>query len=543
MMSRLKEIWGHLSVKIILGILIAIIPLNIIAIQSMINMDQQMRDTTRYTIQNISDVYATSLNAAMDRADRYMYNLVNKESYGIQMREQSDTIDYMNGKIWSIRDMNNNLPVSEWFCGHYVYLPEKDELAYSSTNGHISQSAAMKSYLNDHIALMDNQRKWTVMKVDNVQYLFHIVSSNGIVYGSFIDLTAVLNEISDSIHYTNYSVAYVDKKEVSAHPNEVIINTELNKAIGTLCIKIENVNIFGTEKVWEKIQQALIILCLACAPFMLSFLRKLVIKPLNQLNKAHYQIEIGNWDYRIKDKANSMEINHVFQSFNQMAENMKDLKLDNMQKELEKQQLELTNLQLQIRPHFLLNTFNLMFNLTSKGDMKNIQSLILYLSDYFRYIFRSENELELFDKELKLIKGYMESVKLRYPGRIDIVYSIDPEIPMVMVPPLLIHNFVENIIRHALKSEGKLHIMLCATYEERVVTFQISDDGNGMPQDEVDYINRGGFVDDTGSHVGLANSYKLLKYFYGDTASIHVDSELNGGTMFTISFPYDLEEC
>ena len=183
MVSRLKKIWGHLSVKIVLGILIAIIPLNIIAIQSMINMNQQMRDSTRYTIQNISDVYAASLNAAMDRADRYMYNLLNKESYGIEMREQSDTTDYMNGKIWSTRDMNDNLPVSEWFCGHYVYLSEKEELAYSSTTGHIQQSASMKNYLNDNIALMENQRKWTVMEVDNIQYLFHIVRNNGIIYG------------------------------------------------------------------------------------------------------------------------------------------------------------------------------------------------------------------------------------------------------------------------------------------------------------------------------------------------------------------------
>ena len=261
------------------------------------------------------------------------------------------------------------------------------------------------------------------------------------------------------------------------------------------------------------------------------------------MNKAHDQIKIGNWDYRIRQNANSMEMEQVFQSFNQMAENMKDLRLENMQKELEKQKLELNNLQLQIRPHFLLNTFNLMFNLTSKGDMKSIQGLILYLSDYFRYIFRSGKDLELFDKELGLIEGYIESVKLRYPNRIDIVYSIDPEVSMVRVPPLLIHNFVENIIKHALKPEGTLHIMLCATYEKGSVIFQISDDGNGMPQDEVDCINRGEFVEETGSHVGIANSYKRMKYFYGDTATIHVDSELNVGTMFTISFPYDLEEC
>ena len=169
--------------------------------------------------------------------------------------------------------------------------------------------------------------------------------------------------------------------------------------------------------------------------------------------------------------------------------------------------------------------------------------MILYLADYFRYIFRNENELESFDKELKLIKGYMESLQLRYPDRIDIVYSIDPEVSMVMVPPLIIHDFVDNIVKRALKAVGRLHVMFCATYEDGVVIFQISDDGYGMSQEEVDYINQGSFINDIGAHIGISNSYKLLKYFYGDSVSIHVESQLNVGTIFTISFPYSLEEC
>lgn len=543
MIGRFKKIWKHLSVKILLGILIAIIPLNIIAIQSMININQQLKVSTRYTIQNISDLYTTNLNGAMIRADRYMYDLLNKKSYGIEMRKQNNTTEYMNSKIWAIRDMNDNLPVSEWFCGYYVFLPNKSELAYSSTTGHITQSASMKNYLNKYIETLENQRKWTVIKVDEVQYLFHIVRSNGIIYGSFIDLSAVLDEINSSIHYKYYSTAFVDKEKTSEMTNEVIVNTPLDQSTVVLCIKVENVNVFGTDKSWEQIQQLVIILCLACAPFMFLFLRKHVIKPLNQLNAAHFQIKIGNWDYRIKEKADSEEMNQVFESFNQMVENMKDLHLENMQKELEKQKLELSNLQLQIRPHFLLNTFNLMFNLASKGDIKNVQNLILYLADYFRYIFRNENELESFDKELKLIKGYMESLQLRYPDRIDIVYSIDPEVSMVKVPPLIIHDFVDNIVKRALKAVGKLHVMFCATYEDGVVIFQISDDGYGMSQEEVDYINQGSFINDTGAHIGISNSYKLLKYYYGDTVLIHVESQLNVGTIFTISFPYSLEEC
>ena len=46
----------------------------------------------------------------------------------------------------------------------------------------------------------------------------------------------------------------------------------------------------------------------------------------------------------------------------------------------------------------------------------------------------------------------------------------------------------------------------------------------------------------TQKHLGLYNSIKRLKHFYGRCASITVESEIDEMTSFVISFPYDLEE-
>lgn len=46
-----------------------------------------------------------------------------------------------------------------------------------------------------------------------------------------------------------------------------------------------------------------------------------------------------------------------------MADQIKTLKIENYEKELDRQKMELKNLQLQIHPHFLLNTFNLVYTL------------------------------------------------------------------------------------------------------------------------------------------------------------------------------------
>ena len=47
---------------------------------------------------------------------------------------------------------------------------------------------------------------------------------------------------------------------------------------------------------------------------------------------------------------------------------------------------------------------------------------------------------------------------------------------------------------------------------------------------------------DDGRNVGIKNSIYRLKYYYGEAASVVCDSEINIGTTFTITIPYNLEE-
>ncbi len=81
--------------------------------------------------------------------------------------------------------------------------------------------------------------------------------------------------------------------------------------------------------------------------------------------------------------------------------------------------------------------------------------MILYLSDYFRYIFRSEKELELLPQELKLIEGYARIASVRYSGMVELAVDLDPELSYVRMPPLLLHNFIENAVKHGFR-QGRI---------------------------------------------------------------------------------------
>lgn len=121
-------------------------------------------------------------------------------------------------------------------------------------------------------------------------------------------------------------------------------------------------------------------------PILYRFMYHWVIYPLGLLNTAHCSLEQGFEDYRIDVAANFKEFQQAYCSFNHMAENLQSLRLEKINNELARKQMLLDNLQLQIRPHFLLNTFNLLYSMIQTQKIKPAQAMLLYISEYFRYL-------------------------------------------------------------------------------------------------------------------------------------------------------------
>ena len=365
-------------------------------------------------------------------------------------------------------------------------------------------------------------------------------------------MDSISSKLRADLQYKNVEIFFTEEEIFSEDKNEIIVSAFSEKAhmFITVCLDRREIN-GGILSGYLLLRRGALI-ALVLLPGLFFFFYHFMIKPLKVLNKAHQSIEEGNADYRITNKNSSIEYRQAYETFNHMAEHLKNLKIENYEKELEKQQeilerqrVELKNLQLQIRPHFLINAFNLIYTLAQEREIESIQEIILYLSDYFRYIFRSSKEVELFGKELKLIQGYVSMAQIRYPGSISITYEIEPEISFVRLPPLLIHNFIENIIKHVVVQGIMTNISLKGTYKNGRVSFWIADDGPGMEPEKLEEVLRNMKQKEStgnGTSVGLSNAYRRLKFFYGDDADICIMSEMGEGTIVKVIFRYDLEK-
>ncbi|KAB2439668.1 histidine kinase [Bacillus luti] len=145
---------------------------------------------------------------------------------------------------------------------------------------------------------------------------------------------------------------------------------------------------------------------------------------------------------------------------------------------------EMAFLQAQIKPHFLYNAFSSIISFCYT-DGERAAHLLTMLSYYLRYILElGENGHALsLQKELEIIKAYVEIEKARFGKRLTISYEIDPSLNLnqIHIPSLLIQPLVENAIRHGIfEKEGNGHVQISIFRIKDSLLIQVKDDGIGM---------------------------------------------------------------
>lgn len=556
--------FDSIAVRICSIIILLIIPLNVVVLISTSNMISVALNQARVSLENVLNLYSQDMESRVSTGNYYLYSLSTSDMNFLKLMKQEDGSDYMLAKTRVASAMKSQLSASTTVDGYFFYSQKLDDAAVVMTNTTESYTDNELFSLKDRLKTwvmtenLNEYTSWTIIDVEDTSWLIRAQSRDDFYYGMLISLDELSTRFENNIDYENLTVHYN-----SVSDNENCINVRNVLLYDQLTIEL---SVRQSEIIWNLPKLQWLALFMACLyvlliPVLIVILNHMMLRPLGRIRAALNFLKQGHRDYRINSHNEAKEFREINTSFNEMADHIEQLKIENYEKELQNsemklqnqemklknqemelysQKMELRNLQLQIHPHFLLNIFNLMHSLAQVEDYQNIQKLALYLSDYFRYIFRSGHDLEKFGQELALIKEYLEISQIRYPVSYTAEYDIESEMYDVDIPPLLIHNFVENILKHALVPDRMIHILIAAHMEDEWAEFMIVDDGLGMDEKIVDAINDGTFAyesPDQRVHLGVANSAARVKSFFGDESSITVESMLNQGSCFTIRFP------
>ena len=276
-------------------------------------------------------------------------------------------------------------------------------------------------------------------------------------------------------------------------------------------------------------------------------IRRQVITPLRVLQKAMTQLK-GNVNFRIHSEASTEDFAYLYASFNRMAADIQK----SHEKDIMIYETQLNNLKLQVNPHMLLNSLSMIYSLAQTKQFELIQKFTMHLVEYFRYCLKENNDLVPLRSELKFVANYMELQKTRFPGELSYTYYMDDGLEEVKIPPLLIQNFVENATKYARNVEKTTEVLLWIRQKEDKLHITIADTGCGIPETVLQQLNQDeAYTDDSGNrHIGIWNCRRRLELFYGNQASVRLESEKEQGTRVHIVLPvsgkegnYDSSDC
>jgi sensor histidine kinase YesM len=160
-------------------------------------------------------------------------------------------------------------------------------------------------------------------------------------------------------------------------------------------------------------------------PLMLFGIRRLVLRPLNALDKGMRELEGENLEYRLSEESSTVEFRRLNHVFNAMAARIKHAKIEGYEHHIEQLKTETVNLRLQINPHLLLNSLNMIYSLAQSRNHEVICTYALNLMGYFRYSLKNDTLVRI-REEMGFIHHYLEIQKIRFPEAFVSVYDIGP---------------------------------------------------------------------------------------------------------------------
>lgn len=264
------------------------------------------------------------------------------------------------------------------------------------------------------------------------------------------------------------------------------------------------------------------------------FISGKITNPIKRLLGAMRSVGEGDFHTQLAVRSHD-EFGLLIQRFNRMNDRIRLLVTENYESRLKEQEAEIQALNMQMNPHFLYNTLNIMNWTAIENGQKELSRMLVCLSQMLQYTTRKEwGSVRLAD-ELEWMKSYFYIMSARFEDKFMVHYDIDPELYDCRMPRLLFQPFVENAILHGLahmETGGVIHIR--GRRDGADCRFEVEDNGIGIsPQALQAILNR-----ETAS-IGIHNTIARIRLAYGEQYGVRMSSAPGQGTKIVISLPYE----
>ncbi len=274
-----------------------------------------------------------------------------------------------------------------------------------------------------------------------------------------------------------------------------------------------------------------------------------VAYPLQKLIGTMKQVGAGDFNAMYKAESRD-EVGVLCQEFDRMVSDMKEL-IDRVyvsetrEKELElaEKSAQLDALQMQVNPHFLYNTLDMIRweCIYENSGESPASDMIEKFCDLLRMTIKGDRKKESIAESLLHATTYLDVVNFRHTHKIKLCTDLDFDPEAYIIPCLSLQPILENAVRHGFQGEN---------LENRVIRIQgkktldgnlvlcVSDNGYGMNEEQLAELRMSLGQKEMGrTSIGLRNVDQRCKLFYGANYGVQIDSQAGVGTSVVLTIP------
>lgn len=212
-------------------------------------------------------------------------------------------------------------------------------------------------------------------------------------------------------------------------------------------------------------------------------------------------------------------------------------------------QAQLNALQMQINPHFIYNTLNIISAKGLECGSLEIADICAQFAQMLRYATDLRSKSATLGEELQNARRYLQLVKARYEDQLTYLIDVPEDMHAMLLPKLSLQPIVENAITHGFAGRtDPREVSLTGTVENHQLRLTIRDNGNGFSEEALDRLHTAfrqmeadpsAFSSEGGEHLGLINTY--LRLLHASKGKIRMTLINDNGAVIILTLPIEQE--
>ena len=415
-MKKFLNSFNTIKFKLFIGILAFMLPVQILLIYSSFYAIRVTQNQVAVSYRDMISLYMNQIDDRLREVDEYLYKLIGLDHNVLAMKNVLDETEFMSAKVRVYIEMSRDILIYDIMDSFFIYSVTHDDFVQVfDSNVEVEERMLINRYirdmaLNGYDAKIVNSRRWHARSITDQYYLLNVLKTEDLYIGAWtqvdnlkpdIRLIAIgdsgasffINEKAKPMsHFDFVSDKGIDlTKDLKIHyfsgVNEefLIIGERSGRGEFSMVAAILVSSILERLPLIQRSIFWLSIAFVILLPMYFFHLRQTILTPLRKMIQVMKSIRQVDLNSRIEVNPVTEEFQIVNDTFNKMMAEISELKINIYEEKISRQNIELMYLQMQVNPHFYLNTLNILYSLARTQKYGLIQEMVMCLIKHFRY--------------------------------------------------------------------------------------------------------------------------------------------------------------